>query len=225
MTEASESYFLKDYAAGEVLFRQGDVGSRVYAVQSGEVEVRREIKGEEFLLNIVGAGDFLGEMAIVNGRPRSASAVMRTDVTLLVMEGSFFMELFHNDPEIASRVARTMSQRLDHSNRWVETFMFEKPDERMVHSLSLLVEEQIAERQHRGAVYVPMTMRELAERAHVSREQAIDVVERLADDGLITSASAVDIDGPGYVVAEAELLLNYLGVSAHGTEHHFAGNV
>jgi hypothetical protein len=65
---------------------------------------------------------------------------------------------------------------------------------------------------------LPSTLRELADRAGVTREQAIDVVERLAGDGLITSASAVEIDGPGYVVAEANLLLDFLGVSAHGTD-------
>src|SRR5690606_2189190 len=99
--------------------------------------------------------------------------------------------------------------------RWLEVLLFKNPDQRVVHSLRLLVEDQAdGPSIHRGAVYLPYTLRELAGRAGVTREQAIDVVERLADGGLITSASAVEIDGPGYVVAEADLLLDFLGVSA-----------
>jgi hypothetical protein len=94
----------------------------------------------------------------------------------------------------------------------------------VVLSLRLLVEDQGQGSDiPRGAVYLPFTLRELADRAGVTREQAIDVVERLAGDGLITSASAAEIDGPGYVVAEADLLLDFLGVSGRATDDRLAG--
>lgn len=224
MTEPTQSYFLEDYPAGTVMFRQGEKGDWVYVIQSGLVEIRREFQGQDCLLAVLGGGDFFGEMAVINERTRSATAVIREDAQLLAIERTFFLELFHKDAEIAARIARIMSQRLDHSNRWLEVLLFKNPDQRVVLSLKLLVEDQAqGESVPRGAVYLPYTLRELADRAGVTREQAIDVVERLAGDGLITSASAVEIDGPGYVVAEAELLLDFLGVSAHGTDQRVAG--
>jgi CRP-like cAMP-binding protein len=224
MTEPSQSYFLEDYPAGTTMFRQGEQGDWVYVIQSGEVEIRREFQGQDCLLAVLGAGDFFGEMAVINERPRSATAVIRDDAQLLAIQRSFFLELFHKDAEIAGRIARIMSQRLDHANRWLEVLLFKNPDQRVVLSLRLLVEDQAqGSSVHRGAVYLPYTLRELADRAGVTREQAIDVVERLADDGLITSASAVEIDGPGYVVAEADLLLDFLGVSGQATDGALAG--
>ena len=219
MTEPSQSYFLEDYPAGTTMFRQGEQGDWVYVIQSGQVEIRREFQGQDCLLAVLGGGDFFGEMAVINECPRSATAIIREDAQLLAIERAFFLDLFHKDAEIAGRLARIMSQRLAHANRWLEVLLFKNPDERLVLSLRLLVEDQArGSNVHRGAVYLPYTLRELSDRAGVTREQAIDVVERLADDGLITSASAVEIDGPGYVVAEADLLLDFLGVSGQATD-------
>lgn len=224
MTESSQSYFLEDYPAGTTMFHQGEEGDWVYVIQRGLVEIRREFKGQDCLLAVLGGGDFFGEMSVINERPRSATAVIRADAQLLAIERAFFLELFHKDAEIAGRIARIMSQRLDHANRWLEVLLFKNPDQRVVLSLRLLVEDLGEGRDiPRGAVYLPYTLRELADRAGVTREQAIDVVERLAGDGLITSASAVEIDGPGYVVAEADLLLDFLGVSGHATGDSLAG--
>lgn len=219
MSESPQSYFLEEYPAGTTMFRQGEPSDWVYVIQSGLVEIRREFQGQDCLLAVLGGGDFFGEMGVINGRLRSATAVVRDEAQLLAIERGFFLELFHKDAEIAGRVARIMSLRLDHTNRWLEVLLFKHPDERLVHALRLLVEDQAqASTEHRGAVYLPFTLRELADRSGVTREQAVDVVERLADDGLITSASAVEIDGPGYVVAEAELLLDFLGVSGQATD-------
>lgn len=219
MTDTPQSFFLEEYPAGTTMFQQGESSDWVYAIQSGLVEIRREFQGQDCLLAVLGGGDFFGEMGVINGRVRSATAIVREEAQLLAIERSFFLELFQKDAEIAGRVARIMSQRLDHTNRWLEVLLFKHPDERLVHALRLLVEDQAQPRnEHRGAVYLPFTLRELADRSGVTREQAVDVVERLADDGLITSASAVEIDGPGYVVAEADLLLDFLGVSGQATD-------
>jgi CRP-like cAMP-binding protein len=219
MSDSPQSYFLEEYPAGTTMFRQGEPSDWVYVIQSGLVEIRREFQGQDCLLAVLGGGDFFGEMGVINGRVRSATAIVREEAQLLAIERSFFLDLFHKDAEIAGRVARIMSLRLDHANRWLEVLLFKHPDERLVHSLRLLVEDQAqSSHEHRGAVYLPFTLRELADRSGVTREQAVDVVERLADDGLITSASAVEIDGPGYVVAEAELLLDFLGVSGQATD-------
>ncbi|ACY19268.1 Crp/Fnr family transcriptional regulator [Haliangium ochraceum] len=219
MTDRTQSYILQEYPAGTKMFRQGDKGGWVYAIQSGTVEIRREFRDQDCLLAVLGPGDFFGEMSVINERPRCATAIVREPTQLLGMQRGFFMELFHKDAEIAGRLARIMSARLDHANRWLEVLLFARPDERVVHSLRLLVEEQVErDKVRRGAVYLPFTLRELADRAGVTSDQAVDVVERLAGDGLITSASAAEIDGPGYVVAEAGALLDFLGVSGQATD-------
>jgi len=59
-------------------------------------------------------------------------------------------------------------------------------------------------------VYVPVPLSELSDRCAMTRDQAVDVIERLAEAGLIMPASAADIDGPGYVVADSAALIDFL---------------
>ena len=72
--------FARDFAAGTVLFEEGQPGDFMYVVQSGEVEIRRQVGETERVLAVLPPGEFFGEMAILNGRPRSATAVVRSAV-------------------------------------------------------------------------------------------------------------------------------------------------
>jgi len=69
-TTMTNTYF----ALGEVLFREGDPADSVFRLLSGAVEILRELDGEPILLGTVGAGQFIGEMGVVENRPRSATA-------------------------------------------------------------------------------------------------------------------------------------------------------
>ena len=77
----------RDYPAGAVLFREGDSGDAMYVIQTGSVEIRRLIGDQERVLAVLPAGEFLGEMALLNHRPRSATAVVREPSRLLVIDG------------------------------------------------------------------------------------------------------------------------------------------
>lgn len=71
--------------AGEVIFREGDIGDYAYIVEEGEVEISTVIEGKPVILNILKQGIMFGELALVDGRTRSASAIARTDVLLTVV--------------------------------------------------------------------------------------------------------------------------------------------
>ena len=69
MNDALER-FARDFAPGTVLFEEGQPGDYMYVVQAGEVEIRRQVGETERVLAILPPGEFFGEMAILNGRPR-----------------------------------------------------------------------------------------------------------------------------------------------------------
>ena len=112
--------FAKDYAAGTLLFSEGDDGEVMYVIQSGEVEIRRRIKDQDRVLAVLPAGEFFGEMAIVNDRPRSATAVVRRQARLLVIDGQTFEAMLRGKTEIAVRMIKTMASRLERANQQVE---------------------------------------------------------------------------------------------------------
>lgn len=70
MVDALER-FARDFAPGAVLFEEGQPGDHMYVVQSGEIEIRRQVGETERLIAVLSAGEFFGEMAILNARPRS----------------------------------------------------------------------------------------------------------------------------------------------------------
>jgi CRP/FNR family cyclic AMP-dependent transcriptional regulator len=202
---------IEHHPAGTVIFRQGDDGDAMYVIESGSVEIRRRINEQENVLAVLGPGQFFGEMAILNSRPRSATAVVRRDARFRVIAARDFLAYMAAQEDLVGGIIRTLAERLDQANHQAELFMHEHPDHRMVHSLCHAAEEQVYKGEGgRGAVYIPFTLMELAERASVSWDEAVDVVERLALDGLIIPACAADIDARGYVVAEAELLMEFL---------------
>lgn len=202
---------IEDHPAGTVIFRQGDIGDAMYVIESGSVEIRRRIHDQEHVLAVLKKGEFFGELAIFNGRPRSATAVVRRDARVRVIQAGSLLAYVAEQSELMANMVGTLAERLEQANHQAEIFLYEQPDHRMVHSLCHAAEEQVHKGEGgRGAVYIPLTLMELAERASVTWEEAVDVVERLALDGLIIPACAADIDARGYVVAEAELLMEFL---------------
>ncbi len=76
----------RDFRAGDVLFREGERGEEMFVIQSGLVQVLKQVGHDERALATLGRGEFLGEMAILNGKPRNAAAVVLEDARCLVID-------------------------------------------------------------------------------------------------------------------------------------------
>lgn len=120
----------QDHKAGTILFEQGEPGDVMYVIESGAVELIRSKDENKRVLAILRTGEFFGEMAIVSQRPRSATAVVREDVRLLVMESDALSTMMRENAEIAARILRTLVSRLDLANRKLEILLWysESPD-------------------------------------------------------------------------------------------------
>jgi CRP-like cAMP-binding protein len=108
------------YAPGDVIFREGDLGTEMYIIQEGEVHIIKHINGESHLLSKLEKGDFFGEMAILENVPRTADAVAITDVRTVIINGARFDEMLRKNPEVAVRIIRKYSKRLREANALLE---------------------------------------------------------------------------------------------------------
>ncbi len=108
----AESIQEKSYAAGQIIFRQGDVGDRVYVVKSGEVEIVRENpdKGETIIARLRD-GEYFGEMALLSDAPRNATVRAATKVVALTIDRDDFQTLFASVPAFKESVGRVIRQR------------------------------------------------------------------------------------------------------------------
>ncbi len=96
------------YAAGQPIFTAGQPGDTMYVVKEGEVEV--VINGK--VIDTVGPGGILGEMALIDKRPRSATAIAKTDCKLVSVNEQRFQRLVQQTPHFALQVMKVMAQRL-----------------------------------------------------------------------------------------------------------------
>lgn len=96
------------FAAGEVIFSQGDPGDFLYIVVDGEVEI---LHGSR-TIELVGPGGLVGEMALIDSRPRSATAQAKTRCTLARVDEKQFTYLIQQAPYFALQVMRVMAERL-----------------------------------------------------------------------------------------------------------------
>lgn len=103
-------------AAGSFIFHQGDLGSEMFIVLEGDVQIVKQLRGENMVLAHMERGDFFGEMAVIESAARSTDAIARTDVKLLTINGARFDEMLRKNPEIALRMIRKYAIRLQEAN-------------------------------------------------------------------------------------------------------------
>jgi CRP-like cAMP-binding protein len=103
---------LASFTAGQTIFKEGDWGDTMYVVRDGEVDVLIHDK----LIDTVGPGDIVGEMAIIDSRPRSATAVAKTDCQLVPIDQKRFSFLVQGTPYFAIQVMQIMADRLRRTN-------------------------------------------------------------------------------------------------------------
>jgi len=100
------------FAEGQVLFREGDPPDSVFRVLSGAVEILREIDGKPILLGTVGAGQFIGEMGVVENRSRSATVRAASEVEVETLTPTEFFDQIAGSPQAARELIQRRSQRL-----------------------------------------------------------------------------------------------------------------
>jgi CRP-like cAMP-binding protein len=116
------------YAAGDVIFQQGELGTEMFIIQEGEVNIVKHINGESHTLSHLEKGDFFGEMAVLESVPRTADAIAATEVRALAINGARFDEMLHKNPEVAVRIIRKYSKRLREANTLLERLVGREVD-------------------------------------------------------------------------------------------------
>ena len=109
MTDPLFARFGREFPAGEVLFREGESGEVMFVIQSGAVRISKEVGGEQKVLAVLGPGEFLGEMAILNGKPRTATATVMDTTRCLVIEAKTLEAMVAKNAEIAKKEDATAS--------------------------------------------------------------------------------------------------------------------
>jgi len=104
---------VRDFKAGEVIFKEGDPAAEFFVIQSGTVDIQLGNR----LLGSLGERDIFGEMALIDTAPRSATAVAKTDVKLVPVAEKQFLFLVSRTPYFALNVMRTLARAAARAER------------------------------------------------------------------------------------------------------------
>jgi CRP-like cAMP-binding protein len=120
-----ERAMVRHYAARQPIFYRGDDGATVLAVLSGTVRISAPSKdGKEVVLNTICAGEVFGEIAVLDGGPRSADATAETSCELLVLERRDILAFLEAHPKVCIKLMEVLCSRLRRTTEQVEDVLF-----------------------------------------------------------------------------------------------------
>ncbi len=153
---------------GATIFSKGDPGTGLMAVLWGSVKISvPTADGREAVLNIINPGEIFGEIALLDGRPRTADAVAMDDCELMVIDRRDFIPFLREQPDIALKFIEILCARIRHTSEQVEDVMYLSFPGRLAKTLLQLTGGPEAPAAHRN---VRITQRELSSIIGMSRE-------------------------------------------------------
>jgi CRP-like cAMP-binding protein len=175
------------FAAGDVVFREGDDSDTCYVVQSGHARALREHPdGRQITLATFGPGDIFGELAMFDDERRSATVEAIDDLEVAGILGPDMRRLMREHPDIAVQLSIALGRRLRAANERLARQSFQTVQSRVALVLDQLVEQARSEGAEDHDVLVRTTQADLAKLAGSSRESASRFLAVLERAGVIT---------------------------------------
>jgi CRP/FNR family transcriptional regulator, cyclic AMP receptor protein len=176
------------FRARQRIFREGEPGDQVIAILTGRVKVSVQTQsGREILLAVKEPGDLVGELSVIDGRPRSATAIAIEPVDALVVNAPAFAEFIESHPRIAVRLLRTLAAQIRDADR--------RSVDRDAGDTTCRVARRLvdlAERlgEHRGSgveITLALSQDDLAAWVGATREATSRALGRLREEGWLTT--------------------------------------
>ncbi len=185
----SVSVSTQRFERGEVIFHQGSSGHILYIIVHGQVRIFQVSQaGLELAVAIFSDGDFFGELALLDGQPRGASAAALEPTTVLTLHRAAFQHTLNTCPPIAASILEVMAARLRESNTRAKQLASVPATQRVIQELVDLANRQA---QRYGSGVIPLhieldiTQDDLASLSSTTRETVNRVLGGLRDQGLI----------------------------------------
>jgi CRP/FNR family cyclic AMP-dependent transcriptional regulator len=169
MTQLLAHARVETYRARQEIFQKGSPGRGLFAILRGNVRISSlGPDGEQVVLNVMNEGDVFGEIALLDGKDRTADAVAMTECELLAIDRRDFVPFVHANPGVALRLVDVLCERLRHSTELVEDMIFLDPPARLAKKLLQLAG---AQGKPSATPIIALSQRELGNMIGMSRER------------------------------------------------------
>ena len=194
----------RSFKKGEVLFFEGEPGDALYIVNTGTVKVYRVAEdGREKTLALLGAGEFFGEMALLDEGPRSAIAETLEPCELYLLHRNDFLATLGENPSIALQIIRVLSLRIRQMNAQIMDIVFRDVRGRVASTLVDLCNRHGVPTPSGKRIDLKLTHQELANLVGTARETVSRILAELQDLHCLT------VDGRYLVLKDMKKLEEY----------------
>ena len=171
----------RKYPDNTMLFSESEPGDELFIIQDGKVKITK-IMEEEILLAVLKAGDIFGEMALLDNKPRSASAISYGDVTVLAINKSNFEGMVQAQPQLATRLIQLLGERMWTAYRQLENLMIRNPLGRIYDTLLIQIEKQKIAIESKKPHNFEFGSKELINMVGLSSREGEDLIVQLLED-------------------------------------------
>ena len=180
----------------KTIVEEGLPGDYMYVLLEGRVQVSKlSDDGREKILHFLEAGDFVGEMSLLDNAPRSASVRALTDTRILALSRADFLNVMRRSPDLAMAVVQELTRRLRDTNEQASSLSFQRVKERTKGLLVRLAKDPDREGEYGGRRVTPtLTHQQIADMIGTSRETVTRALKGLKEQGWLKQ------DGKKYLV-------------------------
>jgi CRP-like cAMP-binding protein len=157
----------RTYPVGCLLFAEGEPGDELYVIQEGSVRISKIMNNQEVVLAVLRKGDIFGEMALLENKPRTATAETLENCTVLAVNQANFTSLIKTSPELVARMTTLMAERIWLMYRQLANAMITNPLDRIYDALLIQLEKERVPLNSNHPYMCNFSFKELADMARI----------------------------------------------------------
>jgi CRP/FNR family transcriptional regulator len=189
------------YKKGETLFFEGDECTALYLVMTGSVKIAKTLEsGKELIVDILGPGEGVGEVALLDDLPVPASAIAHTDSELYVLRAQDYFMLLERQPELSRAIIRDLASRLRMLNRRLKDVSGGNVEYRIAHLLLTLGDRTGTPTARGLAIHMNLSRQEIADMVGTTIETTIRIMSRLSKEHVVETTKE------GFIILDPERL-------------------
>jgi len=177
---------IRDFKKGDIVFFEMEKDDTFYLILDGVVGIFVESEGgKEKILSILSKGNFFGEMAILEGKPRSAGVRVLEDARFLILGKKNFLNMITKEPKLSLNVIVEMSRRLRYTDQQIKDLIFRDAVSRLARSILVLSDEFGKKKDGDIVIDFAITHQSIAEITGLARETVSRVFTRFEEENVL----------------------------------------
>ncbi|MDR2784775.1 MAG: cyclic nucleotide-binding domain-containing protein [Treponema sp.] len=195
----------RTYAKDTMIFSEGENGHELYIIQQGAVKIVKIVQNQEVLLALLHAGDIFGEMALLESKPRAASAIAFEDTVLIAVNQQNFEDMAVSQPQLVARLTTLLSERIWFSYKQLANAYIADPLGRLYDQLLILLEKDHIPLEAHTSYIFDFGPKELINMVGISKQEGMNLIKRMmVNSRIIAVENRIHVTDIVEIVKQAE---------------------